>query len=283
MSKSRSKHQDDESRNVVHPPKFYGEPGEDVEKWFKSFDRAARANGWSNKRQIDILPAFLRDRAADFWDELPIETQNDLELMRESFTNHYMPKEARRLFYSDLYTRKQRENESANDFGREIQQLVRKAYADMPVNHQDTLMREHFINGLRPSLRRLVLIGDPSKFEDALTIARREEIHDELAHGSAPWVKPNQAGYEVPVAANEAETKVEQRLDRLENMFERFMAMSVQSQNQNQNQIRNKPTNRQFNRDQRSSDGRPICGFCSKVGHKEANCYAKHGRKNSKN
>ena len=109
---------------------------------------------------------------------------------------------------------------------------------------------------------------------------RREEIHGELAHGSAPWVKPNQTGYEVPVAANEAETKVEQRLDRLESMFERFMAMSVQ--NQNQNQTRLKPTNRQFNRDQRSSGGRPICGFCSKVGHKEANCYAKNGRKNSK-
>ena len=151
----------------------------------------------------------------------------------------------------------------------------------MPINHQDTLMREHFINGLRPSLQRLVLLGDPKKFENALTIARREEIHDELAHGLAPWVKPNQTGYEVPVAANEAETMVEQQLDRLESMFERFMAMSVQ--NQNQNQTRLKPTNRQFNRDQHSSDGRPICGFCSKVGHKEANCYAKHGRKNSKN
>ena len=106
MSKSRSK-QDDESRNVVHPPKFYGEPEEDIEKWFKSFDRAARANGWSSKRQIDIIPAFLRDRAADYWDELPIETQNDLDLLKESLTNHCMPKEARRLFYSDLYTRKQ--------------------------------------------------------------------------------------------------------------------------------------------------------------------------------
>ena len=98
----------------------------------------------------DIIPAFLRDRATDFWDELPIKTQNDLDLLKESFTNHYMPKETRRLFSSDLYTRKQRENESPNDFGREIQQLVRKAYADMPVNHQDTLMREHFINGLPP-------------------------------------------------------------------------------------------------------------------------------------
>ena len=114
-------------------------------------------------------------------------------------------------------------------------------------------MREHFMSGLRPSLRRLVLIGDSSKFEDALTIARREEIHDQLAHASAPWVKPNQAGYEVPVAANEAETKVEQQFEGLENMFERFMAMSFQNQNQNQNQTRINPTNGQFNRDQCSS------------------------------
>ena len=76
---------DDFGRNAINPPKFYGETSEDFEKWFKSFERSARSNGWSVKRQVDVLPAFLRDRAADYWEELPEETQNDMNLLKEAF------------------------------------------------------------------------------------------------------------------------------------------------------------------------------------------------------
>lgn len=33
---------DDQSKTVVHPNKFYGEPGEDIEKWLKGFERIAK-------------------------------------------------------------------------------------------------------------------------------------------------------------------------------------------------------------------------------------------------
>eukprot|EP00795_Rhopilema_esculentum_P001917 gene1917-16424_t len=243
MSKggAKAKHQfEDSGRNVINPPKFYGETGEDVEKWLKAFERSARANG---------------ERAADFWDELPEEVQNDLGLLKEALQNHFLPKEARRLFYSDLFTRKQGEEESANDFGRDIQHLVRKAYADMPARHQDTLMREHFVNGLRPSLRRLVLIADPKRFEDALSTARREEIHDQVVSGAAPWVKPDKKETivsPVPVASvQSAETDMTKRIDRLEAMMEKLMSANIE-----QRQTR---TRSQMSRDLRCTDGRPIC------------------------
>ena len=66
---------EDKPKTVIRPSKFFGEPGEDVEKWLKSFERVSRANGLSEKRQCEILPAFLRDRAAEFVDELPNEKQ----------------------------------------------------------------------------------------------------------------------------------------------------------------------------------------------------------------
>ena len=66
-------------KTVVHPTKLFGEPGEDVEKWLTSFERISKANGWSQKRQIESLPAFLRDRAAELYDELSDSQQSDWE------------------------------------------------------------------------------------------------------------------------------------------------------------------------------------------------------------
>ena len=72
----------DESKTVVQPIKFFGEPGEDIEKWLKSFDRVATANNWSERRQCDILPAYLRDKAAEHFDELPDRNKTTLENLR---------------------------------------------------------------------------------------------------------------------------------------------------------------------------------------------------------
>ena len=67
---------------------------------------------------------------------------------------------------------------------------MRRAYAEMPLEHQDTLMREHFVNGLRPDLKRIILIIDPKTFNQAVDVAKREEINEQVTNGSAPWVRP---------------------------------------------------------------------------------------------
>ena len=269
----------DESKTVVHPTKFFGEPGDDVEKWLKSFERVARANNWSEKRQCDILPAYLRDRAAEYFDELPDSDKTTLIRLKEALIEHFMPKEARRFYYADLYSRKQGQYESASDFGRAIQLLVRRAYAEMPLEHQDTLMREHFVNGLRPDLKRIVLISDPKTFNNALDLAKREEINEQIASGSAPWVK---AQFESPSTATPVATvqkdPVNERLDRLEAAIEKLALTFAKGNNAQDNNVRS-------SRNLRATDGRPICNFCKRVGHIEAKCFAKQKRevKPSKN
>ena len=280
---------EEQPKTVVQPSKFFGEPGEDIEKWLKGFKRISKANGWSEKRQCDILPAFLRDRAAEYYDELQEPTRNDFEELKSALIKHFIPKKARCFFYADLYARKQGETESAEDFGREIQLLVWRAYAEMPFEHQDTLMREHFVNGLRPSLKRIVLISDPKDFIKALEVAKREEINDQVTNGSAPWVRsfsmtnPNQVS--APVAATSAEPPVVERLNRLENMVEKLSLAMAESKKANEPPNFGRQYNWHEDRNLRTTDGRPICNFCKRVGHVEAKCRTKQNRatKDSRN
>ena len=186
-----------------------------------------------------------------------------------------MPKEAHRFCYTDLYSRKQYELESADDFGQAIQLLVRWAYAEMPIEHQDTLMREHFVNGLRSDLKRMVLISDPKTFTQALDLAKREEIHEQITNRSAPWVKPkfsypSNTVATSPVAAVTGEQNLNARIECLESVVEKLaMTLAESSVSKHQDRQfggRGRYGRRHEERNLRSSDGRPICNYCKRVG-----------------
>ena len=231
---------------------------------------------------------------AEYYDELHDGDKSELETLKSALMKHFMPKEARRFYYADLYSRKQNELESTDDFGRAIQLLMLKcrAYAEMPIEHQDTLMCEHFVNGLRPDLKRMVLISDPKTFTQALDLAKREEIQEQITNRSAPWVKPkfSHPTYAVatsPVAAITGEQNLNARMDCLESVVEKLaMTLAESSVSKRQDRRfggRGRYGRRHEERNLRSSNRRPICNYCKRVGHVEAVCNTKRNGQNSKN
>ncbi|CAC5405927.1 unnamed protein product [Mytilus coruscus] len=66
-----------EVKSQVTPSKFFGKVWEDFESWIKIFDRISRANRWSDGRKGKMLPVYLRGIAADYFEDLDIEIQND--------------------------------------------------------------------------------------------------------------------------------------------------------------------------------------------------------------
>ena len=174
---------------TVSPSKFYGDEKEDVEKWLRSFERISTANRWNEDRMGEVLPALMRDRAADFWEELPKDTQKSYNLTKAALLEHFLPTEARRMYYTDLYNRVHGQEEPVVDFGRAIQDMTRRAHSTMSNEGQDILCSEHFLHGLHPNLKRLVLVANPKSFTDAVAAAKREEYNDQIVSGSAPWSK----------------------------------------------------------------------------------------------
>lgn len=58
------------TKDIVKPILFFGNLEEDIDSWLKNFDRIAIANEWDLEKKTTILPAFLRDRAAEFFESL---------------------------------------------------------------------------------------------------------------------------------------------------------------------------------------------------------------------
>ena len=105
------------------------------------------------------------------WQEFYKELPGNIDELEANLIKDFSPTKARRLYYADLYKRIEDDTESTDDFGRDMQQLVWGACSSMLVEHQDTLMREHFVNSSCPEQKQIVLIVKPQTFGKALQIA----------------------------------------------------------------------------------------------------------------
>lgn len=262
------------SRMFASPSKYYGDLTTDVESWLKEFNRIAAANKWDTQRKTEVLPAFLRDRAADFFEDLEQDEQKDYDVLCEKLKERFRPKELQRAYYSDLFQRKQFPNETAEDYGHEILKLARKAHSGLDREVTDKLTMEHFINGLQLNLKRLVMLADPTSFEQAVRYAKREECHNKLTSSaeSAKMVCSTST-----TSSNAAlEAAVMSLTEQVEGLSKKVDVQNQTRQNR-RGGFQGRSTGRGRGRNLRTTDGQPICNYCNRVGHIEPKCYQKHG------
>ncbi|CAG2253641.1 unnamed protein product [Mytilus edulis] len=262
-----------EVKSQVTPSKFFGDVGEDFESWIKIFDRISRANRWSDGRKGEMLPAYLRGRAADYFEDLDSEIQNDFDTAVQKLKQIFCPKELERMYYSELFQRKQISGESVEDYGNAILKLARRAHGGVSLDEHDRLAMEHFLQGLHPSFRRFVMMSDPQSFEQAFRIAKREECNERLT-------RIEEVSTACAVNAVSADASVIQKLEDVTkklDMLERKMnSVSVQSYPGQGSTTQFAPGNPRGS-GLRTEDGKPICHYCHKIGHIARYCPAKQG------
>lgn len=65
-----------------------------------------------------------------------------------------------------------------------ILKLARRAHGGISLDEHDRLVMEHVLQGLRPELRRYVVMAYPQRFEQAFKIAKREECNEQIITSS---------------------------------------------------------------------------------------------------
>ena len=75
-----------------------------------------------------MLPAFLRGRAAHFFEDLDSSIQEEYDKTVHSLKERFCPKELERMYCSELFGRKQLSSESVEDYGNAILKLARRAH-----------------------------------------------------------------------------------------------------------------------------------------------------------
>ncbi|MCP4458566.1 MAG: hypothetical protein GY816_11165, partial [Cytophagales bacterium] len=163
-------------RSTDSLPTYDGES--DFDDWLSLFNRVKEAYSWNEARALKILPAYLRGNAADLYNELTDNQKATLGDLINGMRAALEPEEMARITQSKLIKRRMQPFESVIDFASSIQRLVKSAYRRLPVDAQDTLMRNHFIERIRPEIKRFLLLMDPKDYQTAKRKAMQIESHN---------------------------------------------------------------------------------------------------------
>ncbi len=155
---------------------FHGRFNEDFRSWFNTYELCGITNGWNEKRKLQVLPSCLRGAALTVYKDLPVEVKNDYKLLTAALLERLEPAEYQRLHSIGFHNRRQNAGESVMQFGAALQEHLTQAVPELSPETKAIFLQDHFIEGQDPALKDLVLISDPSTYEEALSTARKFEM-----------------------------------------------------------------------------------------------------------
>ena len=262
--------------NSVKLPKFNGASDEDVNEFLINFDRAAKFHKWNDERKAEALPLHLLGNAGIWFNSTPELSDKPYSAMADALRNQFHSSSDRYLLRQKLHDRKQLPTETVATYAADIRRMSRRI--EMPSS--ETV--NHFIQGLKPSLKTYVLCQQPENLEEAERHAKLKEAAPDpmtekidqvinlLTSSKQPatvatlGTMEQASHYSRPAPADRPLTR-----DDVAQIVRQEMGRSNQ----------NRPSNRGSNdyRNRRTQDGRPICHYCGKIGHISTVCRQRLG------
>ena len=140
----------------IKPEKFPGKCFNRWELWVKHYKSVVKANGWSDMKAIEALPACLTSWAVEEFETVPghyvekVLGENTLQYdalpeFLEPKMQQYCSKTAAR---SVLKAVKQMENESLKDYFRLARSFEDLAVSEKSLSERDQNLRDQFLDGL---------------------------------------------------------------------------------------------------------------------------------------
>ena len=177
-------------------PNFNGLHGDatKVETFITAIEGVAKLDGWSQQQQCAIARLRLMPPARDFLESDPAllttETWNDI---KTALLSRFQIHEPRDTTYKQLVECTQLPHEDVRAYAARLQITGNKTLppsgdaAEMAVRRkllQEQLLGQ-FCKGIKDSIRRFVVTHAPKSLDDAVEIAKREELYA-TQHTSVP-------------------------------------------------------------------------------------------------
>jgi hypothetical protein len=156
----------------VKPPVFSGKPDDDADGFVRAFDRYIKYREITdNGKKLNLFAVLLKDNAADWYDALSEVSKDTFEHLNKAFAARYQsPDSLKYKCANDLFTKKQAETESVDEYITRLRKLARLIGAD------DRILTFAVINGLKPYLSAQVLQSNPDSADKILEVARLAEL-----------------------------------------------------------------------------------------------------------
>jgi len=163
-------------------PKFDGETS--WELYRKQFEAAVVANGWTEHQKATELVLALRVKALVILQNIPQCKQGDYYSLANALELRYGNKYLTQVYQSQLKSRAQGSSETLQEFGAEIERLIRLAYPQAPEDFLNQIAVQNFTDGARGAdlQQALRLFGRFRNLTDAVVYSLEFEVAKNISY-----------------------------------------------------------------------------------------------------
>ena len=148
----------------IQMPRFHGNPGEHGDAWLAWYINFAEARSYNENKRLLIMPFYFRDHAKVWYDALPTNQKDTWENTCNNFKARFNGNDGVGSDISML-TIKQTEGESCASY------LTRFISATTNKKVEENLLAGIVLNGLKPSIKQIVMPQDPQTMEAVRKLA----------------------------------------------------------------------------------------------------------------
>jgi len=157
------------------------------------FELLSNAKEWDPDAKCRWLPVYLSSAPAMFYKGLARAVKEDWVQLKPALVAEFNNAEAKNLFLIKLGKVRQNLGESAQQFAARIQRMSASAYEGVGAAQLGPLLLTHFQQGLRPNIKKHVLMAAPQTFEEAVKKAKTIELNQGIfdAEGELAYAMTN--------------------------------------------------------------------------------------------
>ena len=153
-----------------------GSTDSSISYWLDRFDTYCKLNSLPDGESCKIIPFFLESSALIYYNEIPDNIKNNIKLLKDALCERFAP--YKRYIDFCILSTKQEKYESVEVYLSRIFKLA------LDKNIPERLLLSVAINGLKPQLRKSVLLSQPKQLSELSRIAKLAEASEKGLNSS---------------------------------------------------------------------------------------------------
>ena len=251
-----------------HVRDFNGEGSRRFQEWIRDIERVGTALNADDERYRVLALQTLKGPAADFLTRI-LRTNPNLnwDRIKRRLGQQYSDQSDVHLTQQKLRRLTQQKGESVQTFSERILGLADDAYPGHNIDNPliQSVLIDAFIDGLTDDhIARRLIRNVPGTFNQAVQVAA-----DEQQASRAFSIRRRDEPMEVDSIAVENGQAIGQLRKQMEVLNTKIGQMT-QGETIPKSKFGSKKPRYEW-----TSEGKPICFFCKKIGHKQSQCYSK--------
>ncbi|XP_069969144.1 citron rho-interacting kinase-like [Bactrocera oleae] len=147
------------------------------------FEKTASSNNWNAEDKVAALFVALKESAAKILQIIPNCEVSSYETLMGALERRHGSEHRKQIFQIELRNRRQKANESLQEFSTEIERLAHLAYAHKSVEYIEDTKISTFVNGIRDNTTRFAALACPKlTFAETVSYALTQETASLLCH-----------------------------------------------------------------------------------------------------